>query len=133
MKDNPARWWLAGAVLITLIVGAVTLSALGRPLVDLLALVFVVVIPIMGGLGYSIKEQTNGNTTALLDMVRRQAEANSEARAQEVRAAQEAREQDKAELLALVREALAAAPPPHPLPSAEHHHHNGAEARDQAA
>jgi hypothetical protein len=121
-KEDNARWWLAGVVLVTLIVGATVLSALGRPLIDLLALVSLVVLPIMGAMGYgqlhTIKENVNGNTSQLMSMVQQQTQAAQMARAQEVRAAQEARENDKREMLALVRDALAANPPIPPPVSA---------------
>jgi hypothetical protein len=100
-----ARYILGGTVLLALIAATVTLAALGRPLTDLLLLVTVIVAPLLGALGIQIKEQTNvikeqtnGNTSELLALIRHQSEQAVEAREKEATA----REKDKAELLAMV-------------------------------
>lgn len=81
-KSAPAM--IAGAVLIVGIVvaGVVTLALHGRDVAPLLTVVTLIVVPILGALGAlklgeihqgqtTVQQQTNGNTTRLLDLVER--------------------------------------------------------------
>lgn len=105
------RYYLAGVVLVALITAAVILVLAGRGLTELLALVGLVVLPVLGALGYNIKEQTNGNTSELLTLVR----TSTERAQDQADRAEAARQADKAELLGMVSDLSArlhAAPPP---------------------
>lgn len=67
-----ARLLVAGGVTVALIVGGVVLSAMGRPLADLLSLVGLVVLPVLVGIGAITVKNTNGNTSELIAMLKQQ-------------------------------------------------------------
>jgi hypothetical protein len=77
-----ARLIVAGGVTIALIAGGVILSAMGRPLADLLSLVGLVVMPVLVGIGAITVKNTNGNTSELIAMLKAQRDRDAEEKAQ---------------------------------------------------
>lgn len=80
---NPetARLIAGTVVMVTLIAGGVTLSALGRPLTELLGMVGLAVMPILVGLGFVTVKNTNGANTELLNLVKKRLDTDAEEKA----------------------------------------------------
>jgi hypothetical protein len=75
------RYILLGSIVLGLMAAGVTLSAMGRPLQDLQTLVTIALLPILGAFGYTIKEQTNGNHTRMMELIEKRDEEARQDRA----------------------------------------------------
>lgn len=79
--ENRTAIWAAASVVAILMLCVTVLAAMGKDTTPILTVVAVVVVPVLGGLGYSkinglertteaVRQQTNGNQTQQMDLIR---------------------------------------------------------------